>query len=189
MEIAVRLDGNAVELTPDQRSLIRREIDKLERFFSRLVACRVVVSVPHRRPGGDPVAWTVRLALTVPGAVLEVSRQAQPSFREALDDSFDAARRRLEDYARELRGNVKFHAVGTCGRVTRLNLGEGYGFISTEVGDELYFHRNSVPDGGFDRLVVGSAVRYVESEGEQGPQASLIVPLWRHAPAVSGREG
>ena len=54
---------------------------------------------------------------------------------------------------------MKFRAVGTCGRVSRLNLGEGYGFVSTEVGDELYFQRNRVPDGGFDRLTVGSAVR------------------------------
>ena len=35
MEIAVHLAGNAVELTPDQESLVRGEIDKLERFFDR----------------------------------------------------------------------------------------------------------------------------------------------------------
>ena len=189
MEIPVHLAGKAVDLTPDQQSLIRGEVDRLEKYSPQLVACRVVVSVPHRRPGGDPVAWTLRLALTVPGAVLTISLQAKPSLREALDDTFSAARRRLEEYVRDLRGDVKFHAVASCGRVTRLHGFEGYGFISTEDGTELYFHRHSVPDGGFDRLRIGSAVRYVETEGEQGPQASVVVPLWRLAPAVSGLGG
>ncbi len=189
MEIPVYLAGKSVELTPDQHDLIRGEVDRLKDISTQMVACRVVVSVPHGRPGGGPVAWTLRLALTVPGAVLTISRQAKPSFCDALEDAFDAARRRLEEYVHELRGDMKFHAVASCGRVTRLHGFEGFGFLCTEDGTELYFHKNSVPDGGFDRLRIGSAVRYAETEGEQGPQASLVVPLWRLAPAVPGTQG
>ena len=37
-----------------------------------------------------------------------------------------------------------------------------YGFIATSDGREIYFHRNSVIDDAFDRLSVGSEVRFAE---------------------------
>ena len=110
MNIPIHLSAKGVELSPDQEALIRASVDGLERFFPRLVASRVVVSAPHRRPRGEPVAWSLHLSLTVPGGELAVTRQAKPAFREALDDAFDAARRQLQDNARETRGDVKTHA-------------------------------------------------------------------------------
>ena len=80
MEIPVHLSCKGVELTPDQEALIRDAVAKLERFFDRLVACHVVVSVPNRRPGGEPVAWTVRMALTVPGGELADHPAGQADF-------------------------------------------------------------------------------------------------------------
>ena len=110
MNIPIHLSAKGVELSPDQEALIHAAADGLDRFFPRLVACRVVVSAPHRRPRGEPVAWSLHAALTVPAGELVVTRQAKPTFREALDDTFDAARRQLQDYAREVRGDVKAHA-------------------------------------------------------------------------------
>ena len=110
MNIPIHLSAKGVELSPDQVELIHASVDNLERFFPRLVACRVVVSAPHRRPRGEPVAWSLHLSLTVPGGEVAVTRQEMPAFREALDDAFDAARRQLQDYAREVRGDVKAHA-------------------------------------------------------------------------------
>lgn len=185
MKTEVHLSCKGVELAPEEESLVRAEVEKLERFFDRLVACRVVVSAPHRYAGGQPVAWTIRLALTVPGGELAVNRQAKPSFRHALQDTFDAARRQLQDHAHELRGDVKLPTGAPMGVVTRLFGYEGYGIISADDGREIYFHRNSVPDGEFDHLAVGVKVRYVESEGKQGPQASTVVSLGRPAPAAS----
>jgi cold shock CspA family protein len=42
---------------------------------------------------------------------------------------------------------------------------------------EVYFHRNSVLHRGFDELAVGTEVRFVEEEGEQGPQASTVAVI------------
>ena len=50
----------------------------------------------------------------------------------------------------------------------------GYGFIATPEGRELYFHRNSVLEPGFDQLEVGTEVRFDEEMGEQGPQATTV---------------
>ena len=46
---------------------------------------------------------------------------------------------------------------------------------STGDGREIYFHRNSVLNGRFDRLERGAKVRFIEEMGEKGPQASTVV--------------
>jgi len=51
---------------------------------------------------------------------------------------------------------------------------EGYGFLETPDGREIYFHRNSVIGSDFDRLEIGTEVRFAEETGEQGPQASTV---------------
>ena len=52
---------------------------------------------------------------------------------------------------------------------------EGYGFLR-EVGDDrqVYFHRNSVLHGDFERLAIGTEVRFTPQDGDQGPQASSV---------------
>jgi cold shock CspA family protein/ribosome-associated translation inhibitor RaiA len=185
----MHLSSNGVDLTPAQQAMVAAAVANLERFFGRLVATHVAVSVPNRRMGGDPIEWTFRLVLTVPGRVLTVTRQAKPSFGEALEDAFDVARRQLQDYAREIRGEVKSRAEELHGRISRLLAHEGFGFITADDGHELYFHRNSVPDAGFDRLGVGTEVRFVEVEGDQGPQASTVVAVKPSLSALPGERG
>jgi len=51
------------------------------------------------------------------------------------------------------------------------------GFIATADGQELYFHRNSVLEDAFDRLEVGTEVRFAEEQGNEGPQASTVALL------------
>jgi cold shock CspA family protein len=42
-----------------------------------------------------------------------------------------------------------------------------------------YYHRNSVLDGGFESLEVGSEVRFAEEQGAEGAQASTVTPVRR----------
>lgn len=51
---------------------------------------------------------------------------------------------------------------------------EGYGFLETPDGHEIHFHRNSVLHPGFDRLEIGTEVRFAEELGEKGVQASTV---------------
>jgi len=174
VQIPVEVSGRGHEITPDEGARIRTEVDRLERFYDRLTGCKVVISVPHRHPTGRAVAYLTRLILEVPGGELVITRQPKPTVREALDDAFHAARRRLQDHARELRGDVKTPTPMTLGRVSRLHRGEGYGFLTSDDGREVYFHRHSVLKDGFDRLRLGARVRFVEEPGEEGPQASSV---------------
>ncbi len=81
-----------------------------------------------------------------------------------------------------MRGQVKAHDVADHGRVARFLAGEDYGFIETTDGREVYFHRNAVLNGAFDNLAVGDEVRFVESAGEKGPQASTVRVIGKHHP-------
>jgi cold shock CspA family protein len=51
---------------------------------------------------------------------------------------------------------------------------ESYGFITSLDGREVYFHKDSLRAGEFDRLGIGTSVRWVEQQGEKGPQASSL---------------
>ena len=68
------------------------------------------------------------------------------------------------------------------GRIARLIAEQDYGFIATVDGSEIYFHRNSVATGDFEKLAVGDEVRFVvqDTESARGPQASTVVPLGKH---------
>jgi cold shock CspA family protein len=121
--------------------------------------------------------------VTVPRREIVVSRRhhshAQEDLNAVVRDSFDAARRILEGEHRRHQGDTKQHAEPPVGEVVRLFRDEGYGFIETSEGENVYFHRNAVVGDAFDALAVGSRVRvevrYDESEG--GPQASTVVPV------------
>jgi cold shock CspA family protein len=102
----------------------------------------------------------------------------------AIRDAFAAARRRLQDYARRQRGVVKVHDVAPHAHVIRLFREEGYGFLETPNGVEIYFHRNSLIHGAFDELAIGTEVTFVAEEGDNGLQASTVRVVGGH-PSVS----
>ena len=56
-----------------------------------------------------------------------------------------------------------------------------HGFILTATGTQLYFHRDSVTNGAFDKLAVGDPIHYVEEEGDAGPVATKVRVVERAA--------
>lgn len=170
LQIAVR----NMEDSETARALVRKCVDKLEVFYDRITGCRVMIEVPQRFPAGTPIAYNVRVDIRVPREEIVIKRQAHPELHTAIQDAFDAAGRRLQDYARRIRGEVKQSAAMSRGTVMQLFPFEGYGFLQTDDGRHVYFHRHSVLDEAFERLEVGSVVRFVEEAGEKGPQASSV---------------
>jgi len=89
--------------------------------------------------------------------------------------AFDATQRQLEKLVDKQRGDIKVHpAQEIAGLVVRLFRDEGYGFINSLDGREIYFHKDSLHAGEFDRLEIGTGVQWNEEEGEKGPQASFV---------------
>lgn len=86
----------------------------------------------------------------------------------------DAAKRQLEDYGRRQRGDIKAHAPVMRGKVVSLIAEEGYGFIETPDGEELYFHRDNLAESNFDKLEAGAEVKFLEDIGSEGSQAKRV---------------
>lgn len=61
--------------------------------------------------------------------------------------------------------------------MSRLFPDEGYGFLRTLEGAEVYFNKNSVLHDAFNRLTIGSRVAFSEELGEKGVQASTVRQL------------
>jgi cold shock CspA family protein len=57
--------------------------------------------------------------------------------------------------------------------LSRRRSGELSGFASSE-GGLLYFHRNAILIGDFDKLRRGDEVYYIEDVGDTGPMATKV---------------
>lgn len=161
---------------------VRERARRLDRFHDRIVNCRVVVRrLSSRRHKGN--LYEVRIEIPVPGSTILVNRNpgdrnAHEDVYVAIRDSFEAAVRQLEDHVRKASGHrAKVHHTPHQGTVERLFAEEGYGFIRTPDGREIYFHRNALVDGGWERIDIGTAVRFTEEPGEKGPHAHNVTPL------------
>jgi ribosomal subunit interface protein len=174
MELPLEIAVRNTTVSEDVRRVVREHAGRLDHFYDRITGCRVLIEVPQRHRIGTPIGYRVRIDLTVPGGEIVVKRQPRDELLTAVQDAFDALGRRLQDYARRQRGDVKRRAPDGHAVVRRLFPYEGYGFLETPDGREIYFHRNSVLDGAFDKLEVGAAVRFVEEQGAEGPQASTV---------------
>lgn len=64
------------------------------------------------------------------------------------------------------------------GTVKWFNATKGYGFLSTEEGEDVFVHYSALEDTGeFRTLNEGQEVEFNITEGEKGPQASNVVKL------------
>jgi cold shock CspA family protein len=175
--------------------LVQKEAAKLEHFHDRISSCRVVVERPQRAessklyhvridlglPGGELVVkHTPALHGTLQDIKVEKSRQEAESVlvhkspQRAIHEAFREMRRRLQDYRRKQEGSVKTSHKMAEGTVMDIFPGEGYGFLAAADDRQIYFNQASVLDGHFDRLRVGTRVRFAEETGEKGPQASTV---------------
>jgi ribosomal subunit interface protein len=180
MKLPLQITVRNVSISAAVEEDIREKAAKLDVYYDQIMGCRVVVEAPHRH-SHQGISYNVRIDLTVPGAELVVKREPDEDIYVAVRDAFDAARRQLEDFARHQRGEVKSHETPPHARVSKLFPERGYGFLETPDGRAVYFHRNSVLHDGFDRLKIGSEVRYAEEMGEKGPQASTITLIGKPA--------
>lgn len=164
---------------------LREEATKLEQFNDRIISTRVVVAKPHRRHDKGNT-YRLRIHITMPGAGdIIVNRDpgdsgAHEDVYVTIRDAFSAARRQVQDQARKRQGQVKAHATAPHGVIASLVPEQDHGFITTSDGREIYFHRNAVAGDGFDALEAGHEVRFSESLGDEGPQASFLQPIGKH---------
>jgi len=173
MQLDLQITVRDAELSEAEERAIREAAAHLETFWNRITSCRVLIEMPRRR-GRTGRLFNVRIDLGLPGGEVVIKRQPREDLLTAVQDAFRAAERRVQDAARRVRGDVKLDRSAPRGIVTRLLPWEGYGFITGDDGREIYFGRQSVLAGAFDRLEEGMNVRFAEEPGEKGPQATTV---------------
>jgi cold shock CspA family protein len=190
----------------DVRESIESRIHKLETFCKPILSCRVMIEAPashHRK--GDPFHVRIDTTLTDGRIVIKHSESQYPPKREigeragkarettsernclmlAVRGAFSAAKRKLQEHARLRRSDVKTHEPNPVATVTRLFPDEGYGYLETPDGREIYFHANSVLGSPFKKLRTGTRAQIVEETGLKGLQASTV-RIIRKSRAESG---
>ena len=60
------------------------------------------------------------------------------------------------------------------GVIRRLVKDRGFGFIKSDDGQDLFFHRSELRGVTFDLLKEGESVEFKEGEGPKGPKAVNI---------------
>lgn len=126
----------------------------------------------HHRRGGQEVV----IACQARGKEIVATRE-QPEAAVALNEAVDVLERqvvKLRDRRRTRRAERPAEPP-RLGIVDSVNREEGYGFIRTDGGDKVYFHRNAVHgDIAFDQLEEGARVALNVEAGQEGPQATTV---------------
>jgi cold shock CspA family protein len=154
LELAVQtvpeIDFQGMTGTPRIQAAIEKHIAELEQRWGRVTTCRAVLKGPGQHHRTGGL-YEVHIRLALPDG-REVNVERTPP-------------------ADERYSNLTF-AINDAFKQ--------FGFLESNDGQEVYFHRNSVLGDGFSRLHVGSRVTFAEEMGEKGPQATTIKLLGKH---------
>lgn len=179
MQIPLQIDFRGVDGTSEAEALIREKATKLDRYQRRIVSIRVMVEMPHKHhKAGNQ--YRIKLEIHIPGDVIVVDRESARNVNyeqlgPAVRDVFETASRLLEEHqTRSKNRSAAENSKPLHAKVVRLFPDQGYGFIQSLDGREIYFHENSVVNSSFDQLKEGIEVRFAEEEGNKGPQASSV---------------
>jgi ribosomal subunit interface protein len=114
MQVPLQITFRDMEPSAAVEAKIREKAAKLDRYYPRIMGCRVLIEAPHRHHHQGKL-YHVRIDLTVPGGEILVTHESSANHPHedvyvAIRDAFDAGRRRLMDHARHQRSDVKMRA-------------------------------------------------------------------------------
>lgn len=114
MILPLQITFRHMDPSPALEARIRKLVSRLDRFSAHITRCHVIVEPPaqHQRQGS---LYDFRIDLTLPDEVIAIThaRTADPAHENpyvALRDAFRAVRRKVQDYERKRRGDVKSRA-------------------------------------------------------------------------------
>ena len=186
MQAPIEIAFHNIEKADWAEDAIRDHVARLEQMFDRLTTCRVRVD-QRANNSNNTIPPVVRIELSVPGhrdIVVahepdRLQRKFQaPDLHNAINEAFRIAERRLGQFKDQLRDRTaagRHEAANEMlGQIVEITPVQDFGFLLTASGGLLYFHRNSVLTGDFDRLEVGDRIHYVEEMGDTGPIATKV---------------
>lgn len=156
------------------RAIAEKRVTALADGCTDLIDVRITArGTGHHRRGGHEV----RITCEARGKEI-VAARTRPDAGLALNEALDAFERevwRLR-HRRTQEREERPAPPPELGVIDEIRSDEGYGFILTDAGERVYFHRNAVHGGlEFERLETGQRVGLNIEGGEQGPQATVVV--------------
>jgi ribosome-associated translation inhibitor RaiA len=186
MEIPLEIAFHNIDASEQAESEIRSRVAELEKLYGRLNSCRVRVDQRAVNRSGT-IPPMVRIELGIPGYKdVVVSHEPEhlqrkyqrPDIYNAIHEAFHVAERRLRDVKEQRKGRTREPQHDSenqsLGQVAELWPQNDHGFLMTKEGGLLYFHRNAMLSGDFDRLQGGDELYYVEDVGDTGPIACKV---------------
>lgn len=139
MQVPLQIVFEHIDHSDALEAAVRKEAQRLERFYDRITSARVVIARPqHRRHKGD--TYCVRVHVAMPsGKHIDITRDPASTGRHedayvTIRDAFDAAGRRLHDQVRRLDGEVRSHEPPPHGVIAALAPERDHGFIAAADG-------------------------------------------------------
>jgi len=173
---------HAGALSEDERADAEGRIDGLAEGHTDLIDVRITArQTEHHKHGGREI----RIICEARGKEIVVSR-SQPDLSLALNEALDVFEREVRRLRqRHLDRRTERPADPPhLGIVDRIFREDGYGFLLTDAGEQIYFHRNAVHGGlDFEELDAGDRVGLDYEAGEEGPQAITVVAAPPDAPS------
>lgn len=187
MQVPLEIAFRNVAASDSAEAAIRDHVQRLEHIYGRMTLCRVRVDQRNQN-ANETIPPVVHIEISVPGhkdiVVAHESDHLQrkfqaPDIRNAINEAFRIAERRLRKYKDKLTDHgvaERSHEASNefRGQIAELVPEKDFGYVMTKEGGLLYFHRNSLLTGDFDRLRRGDTVSYVEQAGDTGPTASKV---------------
>ncbi|MFP4260973.1 MAG: hypothetical protein ACLFS1_07830 [Opitutales bacterium] len=92
-----------------------------------------------------------------------------------MQEPLETSLRKLKERTERLREDRRQPAgEDPPGIVIVIDKEKRYGIIKTVAGRDIYFADKAVPHDDFDRIEIGTLVRYVDQPGGDGPRASTV---------------
>jgi ribosome-associated translation inhibitor RaiA/cold shock CspA family protein len=186
MQVPLEIAFHNVEHSDWAEDEIRNHVARLEDIYQRLTSCRVRVD-QRATNAHQTIPPVVRIEIGLPGRKDIViaheperlqRKYQRPDLHHAINEAFRIAERQLSEYKERLsdRTAAITHEAANefLGQVAEIVPDRDHGFLLTKEGGLLYFHRNAMLIGDFDRLKRGDTVTYVEDAGDTGPMATKI---------------
>lgn len=186
MQVPMEIAFHNVDKSDWAEDAIRDHVARLEEIYDRLITCRVRVD-QRADNTNHTIPPVVRIEMSVPGHKdLVVAHEPEhlqrkfqsPDLHNAINEAFRIAERQLSEFKDQrtdytaAAGHEASHEF--LGQVAETTPERDFGFLMTKEGGLLYFHRNSMLAGDFDRLRRGQEVHYVETVGDTGPIATKV---------------
>lgn len=111
MQVPLQIKFRHMEPSAVIEDRVRDRCHKLQRFAEYVTCCRVTVDAPHTHQDKTGL-YRVSIDITLPdeetGAPYHAEQQhTHENVEVAIREAFDAARRQLEDYAKQQRAYIK----------------------------------------------------------------------------------